>query len=45
MTPEQMKYVKPVDPVSTWQLLQNDQEQAAHYTSSLTKTYKTPQKF
>ena len=27
MTPEQMKYVKPA---STWRLLQNDQEQAAH---------------
>ena len=26
MTPEQMKYVKPVDPASTWHLLQNDQE-------------------
>ena len=25
MTPEQMKYVKPVDPASTWHLLQNDQ--------------------
>ena len=35
MTPEQMKYVKPVDPASTWHLLQNDQEQAAHYVSSL----------
>ena len=38
MTPEQMKYVKPVDPASTWHLLQNDQEQAAHYVSSLIKT-------
>ena len=35
MTPEQMKYVKPVDPASTWHLLQNDQKQAAHYVSSL----------
>ena len=35
MTPEQIKYVKLVDPVSTWHLLQNDQEQAAHYVSSL----------
>ena len=25
MTPEQMKYVKPVDPASTWHLMQNDQ--------------------
>ena len=37
MTPEQMKYVKPVVPASTWHLLQNDQEQAAHYVSSLIK--------
>ena len=42
MTPEQMKYVKPVDPASTWHLLQNDQEQAAHYVSSLIKTNKNP---
>ena len=44
MTPEQMKYVKPVDPASTWHLLQNDQEQAAHYVSSLIKANKNPQK-
>ena len=43
MTPEQMKYVKPVDPASTWHLLQNDQEQAAHYVSSHIKTNKKPQ--
>ena len=43
MTPEQMKYVKPVDPASTWHLLQNDQEQAAHYVSSLIKMNKNPQ--
>ena len=43
MTPEQMKYVKPVDPASTWHLLQNDQEQAVHYISSLIKTNKNPQ--
>ena len=43
MTLEQMKYVKPVDPASTWHFLQNDQEQAAHYVSSLVKTYKNPQ--
>ena len=29
MTPEQMKYVKLVDPVSIWHLLENDQEQTA----------------
>ena len=43
MTPEQIKYVKPVDPASTWHLLQNDQEQAAHYVSSLIKMKKNPQ--
>ena len=43
MTPEQMKYVKPVDTISTWHLLQNDQEQAAHYVSSLIKTNKITQ--
>ena len=43
MTPEQMKHVKPVDPASIWYLLQNDQEQAAHYVSSLIKTNKNPQ--
>ena len=43
MTPEQMKHVKPVGPASTWHLLQNDQEQAAHYVSSLIKTNKNPQ--
>ena len=43
MTPEQMKYVKPVDPASTFNLLQNDQKQAAHYVSSLIKTNRNPQ--
>ena len=43
MTPEQMKFVKPVDPVSTGDLLHNDQDQAAHYVSSLIKTNKKPQ--
>ena len=45
MTPEQMKYVKPVDPASTWHFLQNDHEQAAHYVSSLIKTNRNPQNF
>ena len=43
MTPEQMKYVKPVDAALTWHLLQNDQEQAAHYVSSIIETNKNPQ--
>ena len=43
MTPDQMKYVKPVDPASTWHLLQNDQKQAARYVSSLIKTNRNPQ--
>ena len=37
VTPEQMKYVKPVDQHSTWHLLQNEQEKAAHYVNSLIK--------
>ena len=45
MTPEQMKDVKPVDPASTWHFLQNDQEQTAHYVSSLTWLTKNPQNF
>ena len=40
MTPEQTKYVKPVDPATTWHLLQNEQEQATHHVSSLVKTKK-----
>ena len=43
MTPEQTKYVKPVDPRSTLHLLQNDQEQASHYVTSLIKANGTPQ--
>ena len=43
MTPEQLEYVKLVDPASTWHLLQNDQEQAVHYVSSLIKTNKNSQ--
>ena len=43
MTPEQMKYVKPVDPALSWHFLQNDQEQATHYVSSLIKTNINPQ--
>ena len=29
LTPEQMKYVKPIDPVTTWQLLQDNPENTA----------------
>ena len=38
LTPEQMKYVKPIDPVTTWHLLQANPENAAHYASSLIKS-------
>ena len=41
MTPEQMECVKPVDPATTGHLLQNDQEQAAHYVTSLSRPIKT----
>ena len=43
MTSERMKYVKPVNPASTWHFLLNDQEQAAHNVSSLIKTNKNSQ--
>ena len=37
MTPEQMKHVRPIDPVSTWHLLNENEEDAVHYFSSLLK--------
>ena len=43
MASELMKYVEPVDPASTWHLLQNDPEQATHNVSSRIKTNKKPQ--
>ena len=43
MTPEQMKYVKPIDPASTWHFLQQDQEQAADYVSSPIRANENPQ--
>ena len=44
LTPEQMKYVKFIDPVTTWHLLQGNPENAAHYASSLIKS-KKPEDF
>ena len=38
MTPGQMKYVKPIDPVTTWHLLQDNPENAAFYVSSVIKS-------
>ena len=40
MTPGQMKFVKPIDPVTTWHLLQDNPENAAFYVSSLIKSSK-----
>ena len=37
LTPEQMKHVKLIDPVSTWHLLNENEEDAIHYVSSLLK--------
>ena len=37
MTPEQMKHVRPIDPVSTWHLLNENEEDAIHYISNLLK--------
>ena len=36
-----MKYVKPIYPVTTWHLLQENPENAAYYVSSLIKSPKT----
>ena len=41
LTPEQMKYVKPIDPVTTWHFLKDNPENAAYYASSLIKSPKT----
>ena len=41
LSPEQMKYVKPIHPVTTWHLLQDNPENAAYYASSLIKSPKT----
>ena len=35
-----MKYVKPIDPVTTWHLLQDNPKDAAHYASSLNEPTK-----
>ena len=40
LTPEQMKHVKPIDPVSTWHLLNENEEDAIYYVSSLLKANK-----
>ena len=37
MTPEQMKHVRRIDAVSTWHLLNENEEDAIHYISSLLK--------
>ena len=43
MTPEQMKHVKPTDPVSTWHLLNENEEDAIHYISSHLKANQNEQ--
>ena len=40
MTPGQTKYVKPIDPVTTWHLLQDNPKNAAFYVSSLINSSK-----
>ena len=37
MTPEQMKHVRSIDPLSTWHHLNENEEDAVHYISSLLK--------
>ena len=36
-----MIYVKPIDPVTTWYLLQDNPENASYYASKLIKSAKT----
>ena len=40
LSPEQVKYVKPIDPVATWPFVQENLENAAFYASSLIKSSK-----
>ena len=44
MTPEQMKYVKPIDPVNTWHLLHDNPENAVYYARSLINSTKREEK-
>ena len=37
-TPEQLKNIQPVDPVTTWHLLRGNEHNAIQYVSSLLKT-------
>ena len=37
MTPEQMKHVRPTDPLSTWHFLHENEGDAVHYISNLLK--------
>ena len=39
LTPEQLKNIQPVDPVATWHLLHENDENATQYVSSLLKTH------
>ena len=41
MTPEQTKHIRPVNPTSVRQLLNNNHDDAIHYINSLLKTSKT----
>ena len=41
LTPKQMKHVKPIDPVTTWHLLQENPENSAYYAIRLIKSAKT----
>ena len=45
MTPEQMKNVRPIDPVSTLHLLNENENDAINYTSSLLKANRNKDQF
>ena len=45
LTTEQVQHVKPIDPVSTWHLLNESEEDAIYYVSSLLKANKNSDQY
>ena len=45
MTPEQMKHVRPIDPGSTWHVLNENEEDAVYYISSLLKANRNNEQY
>ena len=45
LTPEQMRLVEPIDTVSSWQLLNESEENASYFVSSLSKATRNNHQF